>query len=340
MPACPNVSFSMKKCKLLLIIFCSLGFSLTQAQTPVPLKRYFNGVDHLYETGGDEKVRQQYGYKYELDEGYVYETQVAGTVPLYRYANGKDHLYQLDPKKYGGPEKWGYWPEGICCYVFPNDGAGRLPLYRYNNGVDHLYQTDPKRSGGPEAYGYKYECMEGYVLKEKSAPAVNNVPSGTLADLKDGSYEIQLVSSKLVLDADINHLKNNGCTVQLWKSKRCFEGQNWSNQNWFLKNLGNGLYQITMKVSGGKSLDAFGPDIAKNECKIHLWDAVIDAPGQVWKIIDHGKNGYQIILTATGKALDAQAGSMYNNGCRVQLLDKCENCPSQMWRISQPHCID
>jgi hypothetical protein len=161
------------------------------------------------------------------------------------------------------------------------------------------------------------------------------------AEIKNGYYTIELKASGRLLDADLNNIKNNGCTVQLWSSKRCLEGQSSGNQTWYFKSLGEGLYQITMKISGNKSLDAWGPDIAKNECKIHLWDAVNGAPGQVWKIIDQGTQGYQIILNSTGKALDAHSDDINKNGCRVQLWDKCSGCVSQMWKIAPPRqCID
>jgi hypothetical protein len=131
----------------------------------VPLLRYNNGVDHMYQTdpyylGGPEA----FGYWYEGYEGFVFLTQQPGTVPLYRYYNGVDHVYQLDPKKFGGPEAFGYWYEGICCYVYAQGGTARAPLYRYANGVDHLYQICPTRYGGPEAFGYWYEGIEGYVV--------------------------------------------------------------------------------------------------------------------------------------------------------------------------------
>jgi Ricin-type beta-trefoil lectin domain-like len=331
----------MKKLKVLIILLLGgglLSVSFTQQAQLVPLLRYYNGVDHLYETSSNEAELKKYGYKHEGSEGYVYTAQVEGTVPLYRYANGKDHMYQIDPKKFGGPEAYGYHSEGICCYVYPNNGTGRLPLYRFNNGVDHLYQTDKTRFGGPEADGYKYEGIEGYVLEVQTDPAAKREPSEKLANLKDGFYMIQLASSRLVLDADGNNLGNNGCSVMLWGSKWCREGQARGTQTWQLKNLGDGLYKITLKTAGGKSLDAWGPDIAKNECKVHLWGAVDGAPGQVWKIIDHGANGFQIILNSTGKALDAHSDDLNKNGCRIQLWDPCDKCPSQMWKIWQPAC--
>jgi hypothetical protein len=326
-----------------------IGFilpSFGQQAKLVPLLRYNNGVDHLYETSENYNVNElmQYGYKYEGNEGYVFTKQVEGTVPLYRYTNIKDHMYQLDPKKFGGPEAYGYDAKGICCYVYPADGPERLPLYRYFNGVDHMYQANDKsRLGGPEAYGYKFEAIEGYVMDGPKFVPIGEqpkkpMPTERLAVLKDGYYQIQLAASRLVLEADGSQVNNNGCPVQLWSSKWCREGLSRGNQTWQLKSLGDGLYQITMKATGGKSLDANGPDIDKNECKIHMWDAVSGAPGQVWKIIKQGAKGYQIILNSTGKALDAHSDDINKDGCRVQLWDKCDGCVSQMWKITQPAC--
>jgi hypothetical protein len=239
------------------------GFVIKSLAQMVPLLRYNNGVDHLYQTSGDENELLKYGYKPEGKEGYVYTTQVAGTVPLYRYANDKDHMYQLDPKKYGGPEAFGYHAEGICCYVYPTDGPSRVPLYRYYNGVDHLYQIDKTRYGGPEAYGYHYEGIEGYVLQNRSDTRTNN--TGGFSDWYGGDIPFDKTNFRLhcryrVLNANQIELElvcNGGFAFEV-TSKIC---SNTADE-------GNGWQKVSL--SRGKSTFVTITETAQN-CQNGFW---------------------------------------------------------------------
>ncbi len=174
----------------LMILVAFLSKNTAFAQDLVPLLRYNNGTDHLYQTdpyayGGPEA----FGYWYEGYEGYVYRTPQPGTVPLYRFTNDKDHAYQLERN---GPEAFGYRFEEICCYVYPNGGNFRAPLYRYSNGTDNMYQTSKTRYGGPEAYGHHYVGIEGYVSTDFSSvqsvvPFINVQPCPGPVSYQDGS---------------------------------------------------------------------------------------------------------------------------------------------------------
>ncbi len=179
--------------------------------------------------------------------------------------------------------------------------------------------------------------FSGYTFP-KTDEIINLPTTKKLADLPNGVYMIELAASRLVLDVAGNYVNTNGSDVVLWRSKWCM-GVNRDNQTWQFTKLANGYYKITMlRTVGGKSLDAFGPDVNNNGCKIELWDDN-GTGSQVWELVDQGRDTYKIILHSNGKALDAKADDIRKQGCKIQLWDACDNCLSQVWKIYAPGCL-
>ncbi|WP_165793117.1 thiol-activated cytolysin family protein [Sphingobacterium haloxyli] len=118
----------------------------------LPLRRYYNGLEHLYTTRPQDELLS--GYVFETNEGHLYRSQVPNTVPFHRYYNGYDHYYVHELGNYVG-----YKYEGIEGYLYKEQVAGAVPLHRYYNGKDHFYT---KYKGN--ITGYVYERIAGYVI--------------------------------------------------------------------------------------------------------------------------------------------------------------------------------
>ena len=153
--------------------------------------------------------------------------------------------------------------------------------------------------------------------------------SKAVAQIADGNYQIML-GNALVLDADIGHISENDCKVQLWSNN----GAQYASQTWTITSIGNNLYDIILTASG-KALDADGACINANGCKLRLWDRN-KGKTQRWRIAPTSDSRYTIVLAETGKALDAYQPDMNKRGCKIELWDfntDCRSCESKKWWI-------
>lgn len=131
----------------------------------------------------------------------------------------------------------------------------------------------------------------------------------------------------LALDADILHVNENDCRVQLWRDS------GGDNQRWDIYSLPDapGYYKILNSASG-LALAAHLPDVNENDCRIQLWEYG-GFDNQQWELIEVARNRYKIANRASGKLLSAHLFDVRRNGCRTQLWDDV-NQSNQIWTVT------
>lgn len=91
-------------------------------------------------------------------------------------------------------------------------------------------------------------------------------------------FAIVCRASGLVLDANSDRVRENGCPVQLWKHN------GWPNQQWKLVPVAgtDGGFKIVNRASG-LVLDAHSLDVHLLNCRVQLWQD-LNQPQQIWLI--------------------------------------------------------
>jgi hypothetical protein len=131
-----------------------------------------------------------------------------------------------------------------------------------------------------------------------------------------GGAVIRNAQSGKCLDADGNHLDQNGDRVQLWD---CNGGDN---QKWYLEpvNPQNPSQFRLRNVADQKCLDADANGLNNNGDKVQLWGCGSGLE-QRWLVYHGSGNDLVFKNMADGKVLDADANGINNNGDRVQVWD-------------------
>jgi tetratricopeptide (TPR) repeat protein len=182
-----------------------------------------------------------------------------------------------------------------------------------------------------EAKGDKPSAIANYEKSLQLKPDNNRNSNERLRRLKpsanavgpftNGVYELVNRESRLaptVKDAGTN----NGTEIVQAK----YTGG--SNQQWTLKNQGDGFYEITA-VHSGKSLD-INAESTDNGAKAIQWPFK-DSPNQVWKIVPNGDGTYRLVNEHSGLALEATDATGTGGSFVHQWESKNRN--SQKWLI-------
>ena len=134
-------------------------------------------------------------------------------------------------------------------------------------------------------------------------------------------YSIYSVNSNKALDVEYGYL-NSGANIIQWD----YHGGN--NQQWKLKDIGNGYYSV-ISVNSGKVLDVTGGS-NKAGANVIQWD-YHGGKNQLWKLKDVGKGYYALISAQSGKALDV-CGASLNNAANVIQWDY-HGGKNQLWKV-------
>jgi hypothetical protein len=120
----------------------------------------------------------------------------------------------------------------------------------------------------------------------------------------------------------------NGDLIDQWSCT----GQ--SNQDWTLKDMGGGQYEIIAR-SSGKCIEAINGGTA-NQTGIHQWDCT-GQPRQLWSMQSAGAAGeYRFVHVPSGRCLDVTGGpTATGDGALMELWD-CTGQANQTWTIGAP----
>ncbi|MBC9730383.1 RICIN domain-containing protein [Streptomyces sp. TRM68367] len=115
----------------------------------------------------------------------------------------------------------------------------------------------------------------------------------------------------------------NGATLQQWS---CHDG---TNQQWTLRDLGNGYMQLVAQHSG-KCLDVASSSTA-NGATLQQWSCH-DGTNQQWQLRDAGDGYVSLVARHSGKCVDVSSRSSAD-GARL-LQWSCHGGTNQQWRRS------
>ncbi|WP_395835627.1 RICIN domain-containing protein [Archangium violaceum] len=120
----------------------------------------------------------------------------------------------------------------------------------------------------------------------------------------------------------------NGDLIEQWSCT----GQ--SNQDWTLKDMGSGQYELISK-SSGKCIEAINGGTA-NLTGIQQWDCT-GQPRQLWRMQGAGAEGeYRFVHVPSGRCLDVTGGvAATGDGAPLELWD-CTGEANQTWTIGAP----
>ncbi|WP_307718069.1 RICIN domain-containing protein [Streptomyces sp. V4I23] len=120
----------------------------------------------------------------------------------------------------------------------------------------------------------------------------------------------------------------NGAIIEQWSCT----GE--SNQNWTLRDMSGGQYEIIAQ-SSGKCIESVNGGTA-NLTKIQQWDCT-GQPHQLWRMESAGAAGeYRFVHVPSGRCLDVTGGvNATGDGVHLELWD-CTGQANQTWSIGAP----
>lgn len=153
----------------------------------------------------------------------------------------------------------------------------------------------------------------------------NNFESGRVYQLVNGSG--------LVLTAAAGQ-NNNGRAVTLNAN------MNRADQLWRAVQASEGFVFLENTQYPGFFLDAHQPDVMKNGCGVHMWDAVGQqvTTHKHWKLEAAGNDLHFVVCRPSLLVLDAHEPDAAKAGCRIQLFHRNAGTPPhyhQKWRVVQ-----
>ena len=157
--------------------------------------------------------------------------------------------------------------------------------------------------------GTKIRLYEETDLNTQQFILINETPSENLAEIKDGIYQIELKSGK-VLDV-AGGSEDNFANIQIWSNDKVQQ------QKFRISKVeGTNYYKINA-IHSAKYLDVYagGEALATNVDQYPF----NNSNSQFWYIQEIEDGYYKIISKANGLCLDVSAGQINNNGTNVQL---------------------
>jgi len=153
-------------------------------------------------------------------------------------------------------------------------------------------------------------------VKEPENPVVKKT-------IEDGTYKIvSAIDNSYVLDV-ANSSKADGGNVHIWKNN------NSASQNFNIKHIGNGYYEIKL-VHSGKMLDVQGGEKYKGT-NVQQWTSA-GTDSQKWIIQDAGNGYYNIISKCNNLYLDIHEGWVRNGG-NIQVWEGTKNYNGQKFKF-------